>query len=284
MYRLPPIIPPNMVFDLPTTMYQLPVIQNSNIEHQNQQVPSTDDLNALKQLEQRQEAILNRLEKLKIDVSNLQGEAGKPTKAATGVTDVVIRASPCHPPETLPIICKKLQESFKVFTSAHIHSTLPKGIPVRFADFLPAANCPSRSKADLCVTLIWTSGKETELATSPTSSLLIKGEINLLRYFSRRFNLFNINEMSDIQFAQVDSLLESVYCETMWGSGSLVKFIASTLEPILKKSQFLAGGNKISMADVYVFSFMAKEKGGKHSQVLTEWLKRCDQAITAFKG
>ena len=41
MYRLPPIIPPNMVFDLPTTMYQLPVIQNSNIEHQNQQVPST---------------------------------------------------------------------------------------------------------------------------------------------------------------------------------------------------------------------------------------------------
>merc|ERR1719219_273464 len=89
--------------------------------------------------------------------------------------------------------------------------------------------------------------------------------------------------MTDIHFAQVDSLLESVYCETMWGSGSLVKIIASTLEPILKKSQFLAGGNKISMVDVYVFSLIAKEKGGKHSQVLTEWLKRCDQAITAFQ-
>ena len=56
-------------------------------------------------------------------------------------------------------------------------------------------------------------GNETEMATSPTSSLLVKGEINLLRYFARRFNLFNANEMTEIHLAQAESLLDSTYCE-----------------------------------------------------------------------
>ena len=51
------------------------------------------------------------------------------------------------------------------------------------------------------------------MATSPTSSILVKGEINLLRYFARRFNLFNANEMTEIHPAQAESLLESTYCE-----------------------------------------------------------------------
>ena len=51
------------------------------------------------------------------------------------------------------------------------------------------------------------------MATSPTSSLLVKGEINLLRYFARRFNLFNANEMTEIHLAQAESLLDSTYCE-----------------------------------------------------------------------
>ena len=51
------------------------------------------------------------------------------------------------------------------------------------------------------------------MATSPTSSLLVKGEINLLRYFARRFNLFNANEMTEIHLAQTESLLDSIYCE-----------------------------------------------------------------------
>merc|ERR1712166_430219 len=209
MYRLPPMISSEtMVFDLPTTMYKLPMIQTSNnVESSNQsQELSTDDLNELKQLEKKQEAILSQLEALKIDVAKLSKAAGNQTKAVSGgVTDVVIRASPNHAPHTLPIICKKLQEVSKVFTSAHIHSSLPKGIPNKLKDFLPASNCASRSKADLCVTLIWTNGKETELAASPTSSLLVKGEINLLRYFARRFNLFNTNELTEIHLAQAES-------------------------------------------------------------------------------
>lgn len=35
MYRLPPIIPENMSFDLPTTMYKLPVIQKIALDGEN---------------------------------------------------------------------------------------------------------------------------------------------------------------------------------------------------------------------------------------------------------
>merc|ERR1712156_1407326 len=273
MYRLPPIIPQNMVMDLPTTMYKLPMIQSSNVEPLPTQELSTGDLKELKELEKRQEAILSKLEELKVDVEKLKGGTGTSTQAVSGVKDVVIRANPCHPPETLPIICKTLQEcKYKVFTSFHVHSSLPKGVPNRLKDFLPVSNCSSRSKADLWVTLIWNSGKETELATSPTSSLLVKGEINFLKYFSRRFNLFNLSEMNEIQTAQAESLLESLYCDVMWGAGNF--------EPILKKSQFLTCG-KLGIADVYAYALISSEKSGKHSKFLKEWQKRCEQA---FKG
>merc|ERR1711935_528016 len=119
MYRLSPIISTEtMVFDLPTTMYKLPVIQNSNNgESSNQsQELSNDDLNELKQLEKKQEAILSQLEALKIDVAKLPKTAGNQTKAVSGVTDVVIRASPNHAPHTLPIICKKLSKFSQVPT------------------------------------------------------------------------------------------------------------------------------------------------------------------------
>jgi len=288
MYRLSPIISPEtMVFDMPTTMYKLPMIQNSNNgDSSNQSLElSNDDLNELKQLEKKQESILSQLEALKIDVAKLSKTAGNQTKAVSGVTDVVIRASPNHAPHTLPVICKKLQEVYKVFTSAHIHSSLPKGIPNKLKDFLPASNCASRSKADLCVTLIWTNGNETEMATSPTSSLLVKGEINLLRYFARRFNLFNANEMTEIHLAQAESLLESTYCEAMWGAGNLNKMVSSTLEPVLKNSKFLATGDKISLVDVYVYALFAGESNAKkYSPIFTDWLKRCEQSINGSQG
>jgi len=284
MYRLPPIIPQNMVVDMPTTMYKLPMIQNSNVESLQTQELTDDELKVLKQLEQRQEAILTKLEELKSDVEKLKGGAGAGSQAVSGVKDVVIRANPSHPPETLPIICETLKcQKYKVFTNFHVHSSLPKGIPSRLKDFLPISNCDSRSKADLCVTLIWTNGKETELVTSPTSSLLVKGEINFLKYFSRRFQLFNINEMTEIQIAQAESLLESVYCDVMWGAGNLDKMVSSILEPILKTSQFLTCGSKLSIADVYAFALISNEKSGKHSKFVKEWLKRCEPAIKTVK-
>ena len=66
----------------------------------------------------------------------------------------------------------------------------------------------------------------------------------------------------------------------MWGAGNLDKMVTGTLEPILKKSQFLTCG-KLSIADVYAYALISSEKSGKHSKFVKEWQKRCEQA---FKG
>ena len=103
MYRLPPIIPATMEFQLPDRMYKLPLIQKSNVSTISN--PSVEvrnfldgvhvsvlyihtlifltmqvtkcgrnDDQVLKELERRQEAILEKLASLKLQVSTLKGD------------------------------------------------------------------------------------------------------------------------------------------------------------------------------------------------------------------
>lgn len=75
-----------------------------------------------------------------------------------GPKDLVIRASPEHPPQILPIICNQLLSQLKVFITTHVHSSVIKGIPNLLKDFLPSSNCDSRTQANVCITLIWKNG------------------------------------------------------------------------------------------------------------------------------
>ena len=102
MYRLPPIIPDHMEFDLPTRMYKLPVIQQFEQQPANLSEVSfeklkpsfheiftkffifQDDMKTLKDLEKRQESILDQLENLKIEVAKLQ-QAPKLTKQTVSI-------------------------------------------------------------------------------------------------------------------------------------------------------------------------------------------------------
>ena len=77
-----------------------------------------------------------------------------------GTKDIVIRATPQHAPNVLPLLCNQLMAiGLKVFTSSHVHSSFLNKIPNELEDFLPNSNCNSRGEADLCVTLIWKDGK-----------------------------------------------------------------------------------------------------------------------------
>jgi len=197
--------------------------------------------------------------------------------AAKTAKDIVIRANPKYPPHVLPLLCSQLQQSLKVFTSAHLHSTV-KCLPNSLEDYLPLTNCDSRSKADLCITLIWINvGKDVELVTAPTSSSIIKGESNVLRYMARRFGLFQSLEQSEIMAASLDELMDSLYFEKLWGSFSIAKLVNTTLEPMLKASPFL-GGNHMSIADLYAFSLATNEKG-KWPQAIKEWMERCQRDL-----
>lgn len=107
---------------------------------------------------------------------------------------------------------------------------------------------------------------------------MIKGEINVLRYFSRRFNLFNLNSMSEVAQAHMDSILDSAYSEIFWGTGNLSRVLASTFEPLLKKSNFLVN-DQMTLLDVFAFALMSNEKNGKWSPALQEWMKRCSSSL-----
>ena len=78
---------------------------------------------------------------------------------STSAKDLVIRASPQNPPHILPILCAQLQQSMNVFTATHLHSSVTKNLPNTLEDYLPNPNCESRTKADICMTLIWKDGK-----------------------------------------------------------------------------------------------------------------------------
>ena len=199
-------------------------------------------------------------------------------KIKTGNKDVVIRASPSNPPFTLPLLCGQLQNGgMKIFTTCHVHSSVLKGIPNKLEDFLPISNCDARSKADLCITLIWKEvGKDLEVVTSPTTNSIFKGEINLLRYFSKRFNLFPVQN-TKIE-VQIDSILDSIHAEVNWGTGNLSRVMSASLEPSLKKAPFFATQN-LSLADIYAFVLISNEKAAKMTPAIQEWMKRCQIAL-----
>ena len=127
---------------------------------------------------------------------------------------------------------------------------------------------------------LFTVGKDVELVTAPTSSSIIKGESNVLRYMARRFGLFQSLEQSEIMAASLDELMDSLYFEKYWGSFSIVKLVTTTLEPMLKASPFLGGNQTMSIADLYAFSLATNEKG-KWPQAIKDWMKRCEQELSS---
>ena len=74
---------------------------------------------------------------------------------------------------------------------------------------------------------------------------MIQGEINLIRYFSRRYDLFNANESNEIINAHIDSILDSIYSQLIWGGGNSIKTVVSAIEAELKKSTFLIADLKL---------------------------------------
>ncbi len=79
----------------------------------------------------------------------------------TSVTEVVVRASPRHPPVSLPLLCKKaVKSNVEVIVSTHIHSSIAienleeRAQLLEFLSGLPSLSNAPVSK--LKITLVWT--------------------------------------------------------------------------------------------------------------------------------
>lgn len=161
---------------------------------------------------------------------------------------------------------------------------MTEGIPNALEDFLPDSNCKSRTSADVCITLIWKNvgggGKDLECITSPTASSFLRGEVNLLRYFFRRFNLFNFNSLDEIRQIKNEALIDSLHAEFVWGSGKVHQLMSTILDPALKKSQFL-NGIVVSIADVFAYSIMTQSGTNKMAPAIQQWMQRCKTAFSS---
>ena len=76
--------------------------------------------------------------------------------------------------------------------------------------------------------------------------------------------------------------MDMLYVEKYWTSGNSTTKLVSTIEHFLNQSQFLTSG-ELSLADIYAYSLLAKEKG-KWPQKVQDWIKRCGDELKFNKG
>jgi len=303
MYSLGPVYDLNAKVDLPTSMYSLPVIQSSAGENiQPSEASSGSQAGYMDALEKRQESILARLGQLKDQVSAYKQSIGlgpvpdakttsttssgaSPSKGCGCIADIVIKASPSNPPLSLPTVCSLLQANgYAVFMSTHIHSSVTANKPKTFLP--PTVAGLSRGQADVRVTLIWAEVLgDCELMISPLTQSVIKGEVNILRYFARVFDDEFMYESSP-NCAAIDCMLDTI--------SSLPYSIPKNRPPMLRsvttglsKSANLTGED-ITIADLALFSYLKQADQAKdlHATV-KKWLdsmNKWSEELSADEG
>ncbi|PSN39773.1 hypothetical protein C0J52_15321 [Blattella germanica] len=323
MYRMEPIVKLPDQIELPKCMYRMKNIQqaylNSRVEEQKSNKKQSSSISEqvnkflkcplpeMAALENRQEAILAQLADLKKQMAALRAqlkqpvaptvEKGKNVEAAktydllqNGVVhDIVINASPKHPPYSLAALKRLWGDGLKLGVQCHVHSSVVE-LPKELQDFNSVVcSGGSGDKVPLLnITLVWKDvGPETELIVSPVKHITIKGEVNILRYLSRlgppKYNYELVNEpVSSARVRRVDHLLDSCYSlarsKTVKDRQSLIRVLNNQLG----KSRFFAGGNEISIADVAAWSVL-KQLDTRHTQELTNnmssWFQRCSEVL-----
>jgi len=260
MYSMKPVFNLDARVDLPSCMYSYPVQQVSKGIGAGVGEDTTNGgtipEHALKALEARQEAILQKLGLLRGEVEKyMKGQgisvAGVQTDALqVHKTDVVVRCPPGKPVYALPGLITLLSEHVKVYSTVHCHSSVAN-LPSHLNHFLPAPTV-ERGEASVKITLIWKEvGAECELMVSPISQTYIRGEVNIIRYFSRLYPSL-LEYESDTCVSAIDTMLDSV-TSLMWAQPKDRQPILRPLAVNLGRVDYLCG-NKFGIADLALFS------------------------------
>ena len=98
----------------------------------------------------------------------------------------------------------------------------------------------SRSTAQVRITLIWKNiGRDPEMMVSPLTQTLVKGEVNVLRYFARLFpSIITYENLNNI--TSVDTMLDTVSALT-WAQPRDRQPLMRTLVNSLGNNSFMAG-------------------------------------------
>ncbi|KAK7079317.1 prolyl-tRNA synthetase associated domain-containing protein 1-like [Halocaridina rubra] len=311
MYHLPKQVATPAVVNLPTSMYKMqplnkfasadlaPSYYGATCRTLSNQENHVD----LVELERRQEAVLLRLETLKLHLDKLQsnkvytnnvtstgavpaiGAAAQSSPVKTGtVHDLVISASPDKPPYSLVLLRKLLREAgFPVYCANHLHSSVKEVSSMQRSLFNDNPE-GDRSNHSVAFTIHWKDVPVPCLMVNPLRQTIISGEANIVRYISRLFPLASVyNYEASGTFASItetDILLDMLESQILNGKNKEKQGSLRRLNERLGKQPWLKGGN-CSIVDIMAWSAVKQiglDSGAPAN--IAKWLK----AVSTLAG
>lgn len=271
MYSLTPIVSHTTSMDLPSVMYNLPVIQGGTQSKEGLQ-PVRYESSDLPDFERRQEALLDRLHDLQGSVQKLRESIGLGDSLTTNGKltgsmqphscssfNLVVRASPTHPPLALLCAANQLKSSDanSVTINCHVHSSLGNtAVPKKLASDFTSECDGGGDGLKFRLTIVWK-----DVVKDPEAVIgldtLIRGEANILRYMARRLpNEFPYEE--DAAYAlKIDQALDIVHHGFIWGDDmqGALKFLDGALKNGGGAS-IICGSDALTIADYLAWSAM----------------------------
>lgn len=255
MYHVSPLYIFSSDIVLPTCMYRMNNIHDTNIS-----LESADETNSSKnidlvELEKSQLNIIQKLENLKEKVLKLKAEFGVVEDNNLGAfQDIVIKANPQYPPLSLWVLCHLFSQTTATRLITYLHSSL-NSIPENLSKL---ENISSSSSCKVSLTVIWRDGnKDHEMMVDPIHQGIIEGEVNIARYLSR---LFSLNYETDaILSTMIDNFLEFVHSTIIHGNNKNRQEALHSLNSHLGKNAFLVG-DSYTIADIVTWSALIQAK------------------------
>ncbi|KAL1472942.1 hypothetical protein MTO96_022713 [Rhipicephalus appendiculatus] len=279
MYRVTPIYEEIASVELPNCMYRVASVygETSTTNIPNGVMPIDDTGNMVAELERRQQQLLERLNHLKELMDNvtakstsLQPIPGGAVKAATvparapmqvgkrtsSLVDIVVNASPDHPPWSLWPLRRLLSQHMRVLFACHTHSSVG-ALPANLS-FLAAG--PD------------TVDENCEVMVSPVLQAAIVGEVNLIRYLGRL--LSPSYESGDAATAtEVDYWLSLAHHGVIHGKNKEQQAVLKALNAQLGRTPYVLGSVP-GLADIALWSALLQSNlaSGAPNNV-KKWLK-----------
>ncbi|GFR00876.1 aminoacyl tRNA synthase complex-interacting multifunctional protein 2 [Trichonephila clavata] len=255
MYHVSPLYNFSSDIILPTCMYRM-----NNIHDTNFSLGSTDEMNLsntvdLVELEKSQLNIIQKLEDLKEKVLKLKVEFGVVENNNLGTfQDVVIKANPQYPPLSLWVLCHLFSQTTAIRLNTYLHSSL-NSIPENINKL---ENISSSNSCKTSLTVIWRDGnKDHEMMVDPIHQGIVEGEVNIARYLSR---LFSLNYETDpILSTMIDNYLELVHSSIIHGNNKERQGALRSLNSQLGKNAFIVG-DSYTIADIVTWSALIQAK------------------------
>jgi len=301
MYAVKPLYQFGAI-ELPDVMYKLPQLQGEVLMKTDEEVAPCEEPEDLSQLSpellalrERQLDLLARLDKAlkpkrkvpkrgnnheQLVRTVVQSTAKAKPIPIDNQLDIVIQADPEDPPYSLRTIRMCLDKKFKVLWKVHYHSSLPSDVDQEDVLLWSDESATDRHLYDIIITLIWKKTPAPIIHLSPSMTIPVHGEANIVRFFGRLLGLYDSDPNNVITSATANAFMSaadviSSPTSTQQEKSAALEFVAGSLG----SNKWLLG--KVpSVADFLLASSLFKYSGGGVKENLQQWFQNVESLIS----